>query len=462
MSKEKKNELIEESVEETEDLISGTNPKKPRKNVGMSVMISIMIVFALCIAFLVAASAMGLFKGDGTVFDMETWKKERAKQQGSTTQMQESQQNTEKAGTLAEAVFDNANVFDSDSQKEVPFEESKKEFTIGRYALVDFDGDGKKDLVLELTDGADGTMQVLLEKGNGVFAKKFPYRGMSSISVNGIFTGSNGADDSFYSKLIFGDDGTISAQNIAKEEDSTFWIQIGDAKDLTEVSREEHLRFVNRTFGTLVVGFKEYSEDELKKDLENPEGFNEVAEADFGETYWSVIIPELPQYNDLIGSSYAAFAKKEKDVYESGSKWEKETKELFCVAENAEASYVGTDNSIYSAEYIGYIEAEDRIVMSGAAMDENEYTGLDFLVDGQASPSPAVFCVKEANGSDKGTDALVWSCADVYLIFFVTGDSRDMAFYDRPVKTVCYIMKDYSGVKGLPQVLETSGAGTVD
>ena len=65
-----------------------------------------------------------------------------------------------------------------------------------RFAVVDMDGDGTPEVVLELTTGFDGSYEVLHYDGGTVYGFNFPFRGMLDLSKDGMYLGSNGADDS--------------------------------------------------------------------------------------------------------------------------------------------------------------------------------------------------------------------------------------------------------------------------
>ena len=65
-----------------------------------------------------------------------------------------------------------------------------------QFTVVDMDNDGIPEVVLELTTGFDGSFEVLHYEDGTVYGFNFVYRGMLSLSDDGMYLGSNGAYDS--------------------------------------------------------------------------------------------------------------------------------------------------------------------------------------------------------------------------------------------------------------------------
>ena len=72
-----------------------------------------------------------------------------------------------------------------------------------RFAVVDMDGDGMPEIVLELTSGFDGAFEVLHYEEGTVFGFNHSYRGLLGLTSNGIYEGSNGAGVSGFFRSSF-------------------------------------------------------------------------------------------------------------------------------------------------------------------------------------------------------------------------------------------------------------------
>ena len=67
-----------------------------------------------------------------------------------------------------------------------------------RFAVIDMDGDGIPEVVLELTTGGEGAFEVLHYEEGKVYGFHFPFRGMLDLSADGTYFASGGASDGFF------------------------------------------------------------------------------------------------------------------------------------------------------------------------------------------------------------------------------------------------------------------------
>lgn len=74
-----------------------------------------------------------------------------------------------------------------------------------QYAMVDFDGDGEKEVCVEMDLGFDGEFIVLHYFDGTVYGYSFPYRGMELLSENGCYIGSSGAANNYIFSMSFHD-----------------------------------------------------------------------------------------------------------------------------------------------------------------------------------------------------------------------------------------------------------------
>ena len=70
-------------------------------------------------------------------------------------------------------------------------------------AAVDFDQDGMKEIIVELTNDQDGWFLVLHNYNDAVYGYGFGFRGLQTVYANGTVEGSSGAADTVYYKLNF-------------------------------------------------------------------------------------------------------------------------------------------------------------------------------------------------------------------------------------------------------------------
>jgi len=94
-------------------------------------------------------------------------------------------------------------------------------FKMPKFAVVDMDGDGVPEVVVELDYGSDGGFEVLHYKKDKVIGAYFVLRGMQCLSKNGLFNGTGGAAYNYTEKIRFlGDSYDISDQ--ITQEDSSY------------------------------------------------------------------------------------------------------------------------------------------------------------------------------------------------------------------------------------------------
>ena len=116
-----------------------------------------------------------------------------------------------------------------------------------RFTVLDMDGDGVTEVVVELTEWE--AFVVLYAAGDGVYGSEFPYRGMLSLKDDGTFTYSSGAMDNGVAVLSFLSGGTNELQMgylplaECRSEDNgsvTFWLD-GGAEQTDEAGYQAYI-----------------------------------------------------------------------------------------------------------------------------------------------------------------------------------------------------------------------------
>ena len=75
-----------------------------------------------------------------------------------------------------------------------------------RFTVITMRGDGIPKVVLELSSGFDGAFEILHYENGKVYGFNHPYRGISGLTADGIYSGSSGVDDGgFYTASIVKD-----------------------------------------------------------------------------------------------------------------------------------------------------------------------------------------------------------------------------------------------------------------
>lgn len=88
------------------------------------------------------------------------------------------------------------------------------------FTILDMDGDNIPEVVLELTNGADGSVEVFHYYDGTVYGYAFVYRGLKNLKADGTFNFSSGASLSGYATLIFnGNQSTYNILGQSKYED---------------------------------------------------------------------------------------------------------------------------------------------------------------------------------------------------------------------------------------------------
>lgn len=97
--------------------------------------------------------------------------------------------------------------------------------TVTQFAVIDLDGDDILELVLELTTGYDGSIEVLHYEDGVVYGFAFPYRGFLNLRRDGTFTFSNGAADNGVGRLAFSE-GACDFHTLCESvsQDNAFYI----------------------------------------------------------------------------------------------------------------------------------------------------------------------------------------------------------------------------------------------
>lgn len=420
------------------------------KDVSKLLGIIIVVALAACvIGAIVWFASTGKLKSNSLMFAKDN---DEAPSHVTEMSMEEISENT---STLTSVMLENAVLYDCQKGNTLTFAEVLSGGQIDGYTLVDLNGDGVKDLVLKLQRQDANVFYVLLRNEHGVWGLEFPENGMETIYATGIYQGSDKGVKTYFTLQT--SDEMIANKQIGDDTGTDFRILKDGEADLSAVSRVEFIKYINEKCGTMIQDYRAYSEEQLRKDLENPDGFDCVKEQELGPDYWSALICELPQYNDELGKTYKEFIRGDEEYYSEDAKWIHGAEDIFYCANLEDVQAIGTDDSIYDAEYVLF--ENDTVVMTGAVMDSTEAYVSDFIVDGSFNVEPAVFAIPGKVDNDLGCDALVWSCDDSYLVVFSTPDSREEKFYNRPAQAVCYVKKEHCGVTRYPiEMLPTMSA----
>ena len=119
-------------------------------------------------------------------------------------------------------------------------DEEKLPLTVVRFAVIDMNGDGAPEVVLELTSGFDGAYEVLHYENDMVYGFNHSYRAINDLTSDGIYGGSSGAADGGYYKASIKKD-TYKTEALGysqTEADGSVSYYVGTSK-VTESQYEE-------------------------------------------------------------------------------------------------------------------------------------------------------------------------------------------------------------------------------
>ena len=136
------------------------------------------------------------------------------------------------------------------------------------YAYADMDQDGQQEVIVELTNNADGWRVILRYQAGAVYGYGYHYRGLQSISTSGLVMASSGAaySDVFRLRFDYGEVKEEYLSSVETENALDSWIDVewfdydhigSAAASLGETSGEYPLDFVGHTTGSVVNTFGE-------------------------------------------------------------------------------------------------------------------------------------------------------------------------------------------------------------
>jgi hypothetical protein len=128
------------------------------------------------------------------------------------------------------------------------------EYHVTHFMIVDMDGDGLEEVVLECSPGAS---QVLHYEDGEVYSYQFGTRAMKRIHINGIYDASGGAASNYYFRLTNLNKDGYTEEMIAKMKDDYYEVE-GE-----EVNSEEFFDYVNSIESVELAEHMEFTEDML-------------------------------------------------------------------------------------------------------------------------------------------------------------------------------------------------------
>jgi hypothetical protein len=143
--------------------------------------------------------------------------------------------------------------------------------TVSNFTVLDMDGDGIPDVVLELSVGTDNPQfyEVLHYMNGEVYGYLQVYRGLESLKVDGTSVGSSGAYDNECGKLIFNTTGCdTNVLGYMKSNQSKSGITISYFINNKPVTKDEFNVFENEQNAKKDVTWNEFSQDNIEN-LEN-------------------------------------------------------------------------------------------------------------------------------------------------------------------------------------------------
>lgn len=163
-----------------------------------------------------------------------------------------------------------------------------------RFMIVDMNGDGANEIVLECTPES---VQVLHYENGKVYSYQFVFRGMKRIRNNGIYEGSNGAASTSYHRLTALNKDGYTEETIAVMDDDYYEVEG------IEVTYEEFCDYVQNIESVELARAIEFTEDMLDNCL-----LGDLSEEGLA------VVKHAPQYemtvsgtNDISGEKMAAY-----------------------------------------------------------------------------------------------------------------------------------------------------------
>lgn len=155
-----------------------------------------------------------------------------------------------------------------ESVKKVGYDEFDSPLIPVLYAYADMDQDGQQEVIVELSNNVDGWRVILRYQDGAVYGYGYHYRGLQSISTNGLVMASSGAAYSDIFRLRF-DYSEVSEEYLSSVESENAlenWIDVDwyDYNDIYsgaassgEMTGEYPLDFIGYTTGAVVNTFGE-------------------------------------------------------------------------------------------------------------------------------------------------------------------------------------------------------------
>lgn len=134
----------------------------------------------------------------------------------------------------------------------------ESEYHVNYFMIVDMDGDGLEEVVLECSPG---TSQVLHYEDGEVYSYQFGIRAMKRIHINGIYDASGGAANNYYLRLTNLNKDGYTEEMIARMDDDYYEVE-GE-----ETTQEEWFAYVESIESVELAEKMEFTEDVLDQQL---------------------------------------------------------------------------------------------------------------------------------------------------------------------------------------------------
>ena len=113
----------------------------------------------------------------------------------------------------------------------------------GHYIVLDFDGDGEKELAVTMREDHSGCfIEVFDVQENQVYAYENSFRGFIEVYTDGTLAGTSGASDNDYYKLKFNGN-VMTQENFVGQNGDTWYLM---EKEITE---EEYTDYLEKRYG---------------------------------------------------------------------------------------------------------------------------------------------------------------------------------------------------------------------